>query len=122
VTAGPSGPNDADATASDADEAAASTAAQRFASLWLAGAFVHDRHRWAATMSDLVEPSLVPFLESTPASAIPKTSVASAVPRLVAPSYGSVRVMFADGTGMDLEMSVTGRSWRVIEYLPTAGP
>lgn len=122
VTATPSGPNDADATVSDADEAAASAAGQRFAALWLAGAFVPNRHRWVATMSGLVEPSLVPFLESTPASAIPKTSVASAVPRLVAPSYGSVRVTFANGTGMDLEMSVTGKSWHVVEYLPTTGP
>ena len=90
--------------------------------LWLAGAFVRDRHRWAATMSRLVDPSLVPFLESTPASAIPRTSIASTVPRLVAPSYGAVRVMFADGTGMDLEMSVTGTTWRVVQYLPSTGP
>jgi hypothetical protein len=73
-------------------------------------------------MSGLVDPSLVPFLEATPASAIPRTSVASAVPRLVAPSYGSVRVTFTDGTGMDLEMSVTGTTWRVVQYLPTTGP
>jgi hypothetical protein len=122
VTAAPSGPNDADARVSDRDQAAASAAARRFASLWLAGAFVPDRHRWVATMSGLVEPALLPFLESTPASAIPKTSVASTVPRLVAPSYGSVRVRFADRTGMDLEMSVTGTSWRVVQYLPTTGP
>jgi hypothetical protein len=122
VTASPSGANDADVNASSADEAAAASAAKRFASLWLAGAFVPDRHRWVATMSDLVDPSLVPFLESTPASAIPRTSVTSTVPRLVAPSYGSVRVTFADGTGMDLDMSATGRSWRVVQYLPSTGP
>jgi hypothetical protein len=122
LTATPSGPNDVDATASDADQAAASAAARRFASSWLAGRFVRDRHRWAATMSRLVDPSLVPFLEATPASAIPRTSVASTVPRLVAPSYGAVRVTFADRTGMDLEMSMTGTTWRVVQYLPTTGP
>lgn len=122
VTAPPSGPNDADATVSDADQASASSAARRFASLWLAGAYVPDRRRWAATMSDLVEPALVPFLASTPAAAIPRTSVAATVPRLVAPGYGSVRVTFADGTGMDLEMSATGAAWRVVQYLPTTGP
>jgi hypothetical protein len=122
ITAPPSGPNDAEATVSDADQSSASAAARRFASLWLAGAFVPDRHRWAATMSDLVEPAVVPFLQSTPASAIPRTSVASTVPRLVAPGYGSVRVTFADGTGMDLEMSATASAWRVVQYLPTTGP
>jgi hypothetical protein len=122
VTATPSGPNDLDETASDTDQAAAASAAKRFASLWLAGAFVRDRHRWAATMSGLVDPSLVPFLVSTPASAIPKTSVASTVPRLVAPGYGSVRVTFTDGTGMDLELSSSGTTWRVVQYLPTKGP
>jgi hypothetical protein len=122
VTASPSGPDDSDAEASTADQAAASAAAQRFASLWLAGAFVPNRKRWVATMAGLVDPSLKPFLAATPASAIPRTSVASAVPRLVAPSYGSVRVSFADGTGMDLDMSATGKSWRVVQYLPTATP
>jgi hypothetical protein len=119
VTATPSGPNDVDETASDADQAAATAAANRFASLWLAGAFVRDRHRWVASMSGLVDPSLVPFLRSTPASAIPRTAVASTVPRLVAPSYGAVRVMFTNGTGMDLEMSLSGTTWHVVQYLPT---
>jgi hypothetical protein len=122
VTASPSGAGDADESASNEQNQAAAAAAQRFASLWLAGAFVRDRHEWVATMSDLVEPSLMPFLESTPASAIPRTSVTSTVPRLVAPSYGSVRVTFADGTGMDLDMSATGTRWRVVQYLPTTGP
>jgi hypothetical protein len=44
------------------------------------------------------------------------------VPQLVAPSYGVVRVTFADGTGMDLQMSATGAHWRVVQYLPTATP
>jgi lipoprotein-anchoring transpeptidase ErfK/SrfK len=122
VTASPSGPNDSDAEVSQADQEAASTVAQRFASLWLAGAFVADRQRWADSLSDLVDPSLNPFLVATPASAIPRTSVASAVPQLVAPTYGAVRVTFADGTGMDLQMSATGSSWRVVQYLPTTTP
>lgn len=122
VTATPSGPDDSDTNPSQADQQAASTAAQRFASLWLAGAFVPDRQRWADTLSDLVDPSLRPFLEATPASAIPHTSVASAVPQLVAPTYGAVRVTFVDGTGMDLQMSATGARWRVVQYLPTATP
>ncbi|MGZ4602835.1 MAG: hypothetical protein ACXV0U_04455 [Kineosporiaceae bacterium] len=122
VTAAPSGANDDHVNASGADESAAAAAAQRFASLWLAGAFVRDRHRWAATMSTLVDRSLVPFLESTPASAIPRTSVTSTVPRLVAPSYGSARVSFANGTGMDLELSATGRTWHVVQYLPSTRP
>jgi lipoprotein-anchoring transpeptidase ErfK/SrfK len=120
VTATPSGPDDSDAEASPADSQAASAAAQRFASLWLAGAFVDDRTRWVDSMSDLVDPSLRPFLVATPASAIPRTSVASTVPQLVAPTFGAVRVTFADGTGMDLQMSATGSSWRVVQYLPTA--
>ncbi len=36
------------------------------------------------------------------------------------PTYGAVRVTFADGTGMDLELSATGTTWRVAQYLPTA--
>jgi hypothetical protein len=107
---------------SPAEQAAAAAVAQRFASLWLAGAFLNDRKRWARSLSGLVDPSLRPFLEATPASAIPRTSVASWVPQLVAPSYGVVRVNFADGTGMDLQMSATGSSWRVVQYLPTATP
>jgi hypothetical protein len=107
---------------SPAEQAAAATVAQRFAHLWLAGAFVHDRKRWVASLSGLVDPSLRPFLRATPASAIPRTSVASWVPQLVAPSYGVVRVTFADGTGMDLQMSATGTKWRVVQYLPTATP
>ena len=122
LTAGPSGANDDGANATGPNEAAAAAAAQRFASLWLAGAFIRDRHRWASTMSDLVDPSLVPFLESTPASAIPRTSVTSTVPRLVAPSYGSARVSFGNGAGMDLELSATGRTWRVVQYLPSTRP
>jgi lipoprotein-anchoring transpeptidase ErfK/SrfK len=122
VTATPSGPNDDDAAVSTAEQAAASTAALKFASLWLAGAFVPDRQRWADSLTGLVDPSLRPFLEATPASAIPHTSVASAVPQLVAPSYGAVRVTFADRTGMDLQMSATGSTWRVVQYLPTATP
>lgn len=108
--------------ASSADQAAASAAAQRFASLWLAGAFVHDRKRWANSMSGLVDPSLRPFLEATPASAIPRTSIASSLPRLVSPSYGVVRVTFTDGSGMDLEVSATGSTWRVVQYLPASTP
>ena len=119
VTASPSGGNDEDVTIDAAHQEGAATAGRHFAELWLAGAFVPDRQRWAATMHDLVDPSLVPFLEATPASAIPRTSVDSVVPRLVAPSYGAVRVTFADGTGMDLEMSARGTDWRVAQYLPT---
>jgi hypothetical protein len=122
-SATPSGATDADSSeASSADQAAASAAAQRFASLWLAGAFVHDRKRWAASMSGLVDPSLRPFLEATPASAIPRTSIASALPQLVAPSYGTVRVTFTDRTGMDLQVSATGSTWRVVQYLPAPTP
>jgi hypothetical protein len=62
----------------------------------------------------------VPFLEATPASAIPHTSVASVVPSLVAPTYGAVRVTFTDGTGMDVDVSATGTTWRILQYLPTA--
>jgi hypothetical protein len=120
VTATPSGPNDEDASVSTADQAAACAAALRFASLWLAGAFVPDRDRWANTLTPLVDPSLRPFLLATPASAIPHTSAKSAEARLVAPSYGAVRVTFADHTGMDLQMSATGSKWRVLQYLPTA--
>jgi hypothetical protein len=120
VTASPSGGNDEDVTIDAAHQEAAATAGRRFAELWLAGAFVPDRRRWAATMHDLVDPSLMPFLEATPASAIPRTAVDSVVPRLVAPSYGAVRVTFADGTGMDLEMTATGAAFRVAQYLPTA--
>ena len=105
-----------------AEQAAAAAVAQRFASLWLAGAFLQDRKRWANSLSGLVDPSLRPFLVATPASAIPRTTVASWVPQLVAPSYGAVRVNFADGTGMDLQMSATGAQWRVVQYLPTATP
>jgi hypothetical protein len=108
--------------ASAADQSAAAEAAARFASLWLAGAFVKDRQRWVNSLSEVVDPSLRPFLVATPASAIPRTSVASAAPQLVAPSYGAVRVTFTDGTGMDLQMSATGSSWRVLQYLPTATP
>lgn len=122
VTASPSGPNDEEVPVTQAEQDAAAAAARRFASLWLAGAFVPDRHRWAGTMSDLVDPSLLPFLEATPASAVPHTAVDAVVPRLVAPTYGAVRVTFADGTGMDLEMSATGTAWRVAQYLPTATP
>jgi hypothetical protein len=107
---------------SGADQSAAAEAAARFASLWLAGAFVHDRRRWANSLSDVVDPSLRPFLVATPASAIPHTSVASAAPQLVAPSYGAVRVTFKNGTGMDLQMSATGSKWRVLQYLPTTTP
>lgn len=120
VTASPSGANDEDVPVTPAQQEAAGAAGRHFAELWLAGAFVPDRQRWAASMHDLVDPSLVPFLEATPASAIPRTSVDSVVPRLVAPTYGAVRVTFADGTGMDLELSATGTTWRVAQYLPTA--
>jgi hypothetical protein len=122
VTATPSGPDDSAAEASAADQSAASAAAARFASLWLAGAFLKDRKRWADTLSPLVDPSLRPFLEATPASAIPRTSLATSVPQLVAPTFGAVRVTFADGTGMDLQMSASGSRWRVVQYLPTATP
>jgi hypothetical protein len=114
------GPNDDEAPVTQEHQAGAVAAARRFAELWLAGAFVTDRSRWADTMTDVVDPSLVPFLKATPASAIPRTSVTTVVPRLVAPGYGAVRVTFADRTGMDLEMSETGVTWRVSQYLPTA--
>jgi len=120
VTASPSGGNDEEVPVTPQQQDAAADVAHRFAELWLAGALVPDRHRWASTMTELVDPSLLPFLEATPASAIPRTAVDSVVPRLVAPTYGAVRVTFADGTGMDLEMSATGSAWRVAQYLPTA--
>jgi hypothetical protein len=120
VTASPSGANDEEVPVTPAQQEAAATAARRFGELWLAGAFVPDRQRWAASLQALVDPSLLPFLEATPASAIPRTAVDAVVPRLVAPTYGAVRVTFVDGTGMDLEMSATGSTWRVAQYLPTA--
>ena len=120
VTASPSGGNDEEVPVTGQQQGDAADAARRFSQLWLAGAVVPDRRRWASTMTELVDPSLLPFLEATPASAIPRTTVDSVVPRLVAPTYGAVRVTFADGTGMDLEMSATGPTWRVAQYLPTA--
>jgi hypothetical protein len=120
VTASPSGPNDEDAPVTTAQEKAAGATAKQFATLWLAGAFVADRKRWAATMSDLVDPSLMPYLQATPASAVPRTTVSAVVPKLVAPDYGAVRVTFADGTGMDLGVAATGLTWRVTQYLPVA--
>jgi hypothetical protein len=120
VTATPSGPNDEDIPVTSAQEKAAATTAKQFATLWLAGAFVDDRKRWAGTMKDLVDPSLMPYLQATPASAVPRTTVTTVVPKLVAPDYGAVRVTFADGTGMDLGMSATGTTWRVTQYLPVA--
>ena len=120
VTASPSGPNDEDVPVTAAQEEAAGATAKQFATLWLAGAFVADRKRWAGTMSDLVDPSLMPYLEATPASAVPRTTVTTVVPKLVAPDYGAVRVTFADGTGMDLAVAATGMTWRVTQYLPVA--
>jgi hypothetical protein len=119
VTASPSGPNDEAIPITPAQEEAAAGAAKQFASLWLAGAYVPDRQRWAATMKDLVVPSLVPYLESTPDSAVPRTTVTTVVPKLVAPTYGAARVTFADGTGMDVGLSDSGSGWRVTQYLPT---
>jgi hypothetical protein len=120
VSASPTGPNDEDLPVTSAEQEAAAATARQFAALWLAGAYVPDRKRWAATMTDLVDPSLLPYLEATPASAVPRTTVTTVVPRLVAPSYGAVRVSFADGTGMDLGVSATGTTWRVSQYLPSA--
>jgi len=120
VSASPTGPNDEDIPVTPAQQEAAAATARQFAALWLAGAYVPDRKRWAATMAGLVDPSLLPYLESTPASAVPRTTVTTVVPRLVAPEYGAVRVGFADGTGMDLGMSATGTTWRVSQYLPSA--
>lgn len=120
VTASPSGANDEDVPVTPAQEQAAGATSKQFATLWLAGAFVGDRKRWATTMKDLVDPSLMPFLEATPASAVPRTTVTAVVPKLVAPDYGAVRVNFADGTGMDLGVAATGTTWRVTEYLPVA--
>ena len=119
VTASPSGPNDEDEPVTPAQEKAAAATAKQFATLWLAGAFVTDRDRWLATMTDLVDPSLLPYLESTPQSAVPRTTVTTSVPKLVSPTYGAVRVTFADGTGMDLGLSATGTTWRVTQYLPS---
>ena len=103
-----------------AQEEAAAATAKQFATLWLAGAFVTDRKRWAGTMADLVDPSLMQYLEATPASAVPRTKVTTVVPKLVAPEYGAVRVSFADGTGMDLGVAATGTTWRITQYLPVA--
>ena len=120
VTASPSGPNDDDVPVTPAQEQAAAATSKQFATLWLAGAFVNDRKRWAATMKDLVDPSLMQYLEATPASAVPRTTVTVVVPKLVAPDYGAVRVTFADDTGMDLGVAATGTTWRVTQYLPVA--
>ena len=120
VTASPSGANDENVPVTRAQEEAAAATAKQFATLWLAGAFVRDRKRWAGTMTDLVDPSLMQYLEATPASAVPRTTVTTAVPKLVAPDYGAVRVSFADGTGMDLGVAATGTTWRVTQYLPVA--
>jgi hypothetical protein len=120
VTVSPSGPNDEDVPVTKAQEEAAAATAKQFATLWLAGAFVHDRKRWAGTMKDLVDPSLMPYLEATPASAVPRTAVTTVVPKLVAPDYGAVRVTFGDSTGMDLGLAATGTTWRVTQYLPVA--
>ncbi len=119
VTASPSGPNDEAIPVTPAQEEAATATARQFAALWLAGAYVADRARWAASMKDVVDPSLLPYLQSTPASAVPRTTVRTVVPKLVAPTYGAARVTFADGTGMDLGLSDDGSSWRVTQYLPT---
>ena len=120
VTASPSGANDESVPVTRAQEEAAAATAEQFAKLWLAGAFVSDRKRWAGTMADLVDPSLMQYLETTPASAVPRTTVTTVVPKLVAPEYGAVRVSFADGTGMDLGVAATGTTWRVTQYLPVA--
>jgi hypothetical protein len=120
VSASPSGANDEDMQVTPAEEEAAAATSKQFATLWLAGAFVHDRKRWAATMKDLVDPSMMQYLKATPASAVPRTTVTAVVPKLVAPDYGAVRVTFADGTGMDLGVAATGTTWRVTQYLPVA--
>jgi hypothetical protein len=120
VTASPSGANDEDVPVTPAQEKAAAATSKQFATLWLAGAFVNDRKRWAATMKDLVDPTLMPYLEATPKSAVPRTTVTAVVPKLVAPDYGAVRVTFGDGTGMDLGVAATGTTWRVTQYLPVA--
>ena len=120
ITTSPSGANDEDVPVTRAQEDAAAATAKQFATLWLAGAFVRDRKRWAGTMTDLVDPSLMQYLEATPASAVPRTKVTTVVPKLVAPEYGAVRVSFADGTGMDLGVAATGTTWRVTQYLPVA--
>jgi hypothetical protein len=31
-------------------------------------------------------------------------------------------VTFTNGTGMDLELSNTGATWHIVQYLPTTGP
>jgi hypothetical protein len=119
VTESPSGAHDEDVPVTPEQEKAAADTARQFATLWLAGGLVADRKRWAATMADLVDPSLLPYLEETPGSAIPRTTITTVVPKLVAPTYGAVRVTFADGTGMDLGVSAAGTTWRVTQYLPT---
>ena len=95
--------------------------AQRFASLWLAGAFVRTAALGGQSLRSR-GPVAAAVPRRHPGVGDPAHVRRLAVPQLVAPSYGVVRVIFADGTGMDLQMSGDGFDLAGGAVPPTATP
>jgi hypothetical protein len=103
-----------DRQAEDPEKAAAAAqkAARDFLVVWLKGRTVeHDA--WVKSMTPLVVPSFVQFIDLTPAEAIPNTTVKAIGKAVPDRDYAIVQASLANGMKLELEVTVWDGKWRV---------
>lgn len=106
------GERDAVPTAPARSASAADTAARAFMAAWLRGRTT-DHAQWITTMKPLIAPQLLPYLDMTPASAIPNTTVRSWSEPAAGNDYATVQLLLADKTKLELEVVVWNGRWVV---------
>ena len=112
TTAATKGERDSVPTDPDKAQAQAEAAAHAFMAGWLKGrTSAHDS--WMQSMRPLVAPAFVPYLDMTPAAAIPDTKVkkwGEAVPGV---DYSTIPLVLADGSKVELEIITWDSKWVV---------
>jgi hypothetical protein len=93
-------------------KADAQDAAEAFMASWLTGRTT-SHAAWMTTMRPLVAPAMVPYLDMTPATAIPDTKVKTWGEAEPGNDYSTIPLLLADRTKLSLELVVWDGKWVV---------
>lgn len=106
------GERDAVPTSPAKSKADAQAAAEAFMASWLTGRTT-EHAAWMKTMRPLVVPAMVPYLDMTPAEAIPNTKVKTWGEAEPGNDYSTIPLLLADRTKLSLELVVWDGRWVV---------
>lgn len=88
-----------------------------FVTAWLSAAAI-PHEQWVADVAAHTSVELIPFLDATPATAVPATTTTKVTADYSAttPTGGSATADLGDGSSMAVVVALTDKGWKVVDY------